>query len=213
MHRGSLHARVVSALVVPMVAVGALLGMLSLLHARAVTPGDGVHLQQVGGVYLLTTGRGPAFRLRLPRGWGVARVPAERWVEVAQQRSCEAAALSALLLTRGPRRQTLQEHASTLLWEVLGRAADPGATVTGPLALAAGRTAVAADLRARVAVLALVPDGAPPGAPPAAVIVEGVAGRAPGCDHRRVHLTPEHLGNLVAAVETHPAAGAAVTGP
>jgi hypothetical protein len=206
MHRGSLHARVVAALVIPLVAFAAVLGALALLHPRAIAPGGDIRLEQIGGVYLLATGRGPAYRLRLPRGWGVARVPAARWVEVAQQRSCEAAALSALLLTRGPRPQTLAERASTLLWQMLGRAAEPGATVTGPVGLAAERAVVAADMRARVAVLALAPDGAARGASPVAVIVEGVAGRAPGCDHRRVRLTPEHLGNLVAAVETHPAA-------
>jgi hypothetical protein len=186
------------------VILATVLGSLAVLRDDRAAPGSGVRLQKVGGVYVLATGSGRGYRLRLPRGWGVASEPAERWVEVAQQRSCEAAALSALELVGGTGRERLEDRASTLLWQVLGRAAEPSSTLTSRLRRGAVRAVVAADLRARIAVMALAPaDGAATsGGGAAAVIVQGIAGPGPGCDHRSVDLTPEHLGNLIAAVET-----------
>ena len=196
-----LHARAAAVLLVSAAVFAAALGALTLLVlGGGPAPGSGVRLRYVGEVYALPTGGARTYRLRLPDGWGVADEPAERWVQVALERSCEAAVLSALMLTPTARPGTLTERVSALLWQIRGREAEPGATLTTALRVGRRHATVATDLTARVAVLA-VPEPSGGRRAAVAVVVEGTPGPGPGGDHRTVRLTPEHLGGLVAGVE------------
>lgn len=163
-------------------------------------PARPVRLTHVGGVVGLPSGPGQRYALRLPPGWGVSAVPAPGWAELARRDGCSAAAVSAMHLPRTALARTPAAQARSLLWEIVGREARPGATLTERVLLPGPprqRGVVAADLHRMVAVLAQR-SPADEGMGTLVLVVQGKPGPWPRCDHRRVRLGADELGRLVA---------------
>ncbi len=164
-----------------------------------VAPPRAVRLTHVGGVVGLPSGPGQRYPLRLPPGWGLSGIPAPGWAELARRDGCSAAAVSAMHLPRTAPVGTRADQARSLLWEMVGREARPGATLTERVLLPGPprrHAVVAADLHRMVAVLAQRPP-ADEGMGTLVLVVQGRPGPWPRCDRRRVRLGADELGRLV----------------